>query len=363
MFNFALQFSFSHVKKILFLHPYPFNTAGGQRFRYEQYIKYLEQNGFECIFQSFLTLAAWQVLYEPGGSFKKMYYVAIGFLRRFKVLFSKADYVFIFRETTPIGPPIFEFILAKVLKKKIIYDFDDAIWLENTTSENSIASKLKWHSKVSSICEWSHKISAGNKFLVDYARLYSDSVFINPTTIDTDYHVPIQKKENHKVVIGWTGTHSTIKYLNLLIEPLNRIKKAFDVEFMFISDRAPELDLEFTFITWSETTEITDLQKMDIGIMPLNDTIWEKGKCGFKALQYMGIGIPTLVSPVGVNTKIVDHKINGFHCNTELDWEKYLKFLILNPGIRKKLGNNGREKVIRQYSVESNKENFLSLFF
>ena len=353
------------MKNILFIHPYPFNTAGGQRFRYEQYVDILENNGFSLKFKSFLTFEGWKILYEKGKYFQKGLSVFIGFLKRFGLLFTlhRYEYVFIFREVTPLGPPIIEFAIAKIFRKKIIYDFDDAIWMENTTKENSLISKLKWHSKVSKNCKWSYKISAGNKFLAEYAIKFCNDVIINPTIINTDYHKPsFDEKNSNKIIIGWTGTHSTTKYLNLIVDSLKKIQKKYDVEYVFISDKSPNIDLNFTFLKWAESTEISDLQRLDIGLMPLTDSVWERGKCGFKALQYMGIGIPALVSPVGVNFDIVDHNVNGFHCNNADDWYTYLEALILDDSKRKAFGEKARDKIIDSYSVESNTKNFLSLF-
>src|SRR5690606_37637078 len=138
-----------------------------------------------------------------------------GFFRRKILLFKacKYDYIFIHREVAPLGPPIFEWFLAKMLQKRIIYDFDDAIWLTNTSENNKLAAGLKWHQKVDAISKWAYKVSCGNTFLCDYARQFNNNVVLNPTTIDTEnMHNPalLQKQVNSVLVIGWTGTHSTL---------------------------------------------------------------------------------------------------------------------------------------------------------
>ena len=140
-------------KKIYFLVPYPHGSAPSQRFRFEQYYDILHQYGFEFYISSFLDLAAWDILYSPGHYLLKSLKILNGFLRRIKDLFKIPGYdlVFIHREAAPIGPPILEWIIAKILGKKIIYDFDDAIWLSNTSTHNKIAAGLKWHGKVGQI--------------------------------------------------------------------------------------------------------------------------------------------------------------------------------------------------------------------
>ena len=138
------------------------------------------------------------------------------------------DFVFIHREATPLGPPIFEWILAKVLKKKIIYDFDDAIWLTDRQQESVLLRIAKWRSKVGSICKWAYKVSCGNEYLCNYAALFNKNVVYNPTTIDTEnLHHPSQIlypiKHPDRIRIGWTGSHSTLKYLDEIQPVLHKI--------------------------------------------------------------------------------------------------------------------------------------------
>ena len=136
------------------------------------------------------------------------------------------------------------------------------------------------------------------------------------------------------------------------------------VEFIVIADKAPDLrDIpSMKFVPWNSETEIDDLQRLDIGLMPLPDDEWSKGKCGFKALQYMALEIPTIASPVGVNKKIIEHGVNGLLCETAQEWEDALVKCLETPELRKKIGRNGRQTVLEHYSVLSNASNFLSLF-
>ena len=350
--------------KILFLAPYPKGQAPSQRFRFEQYFTVLQENKIEYKFQSFLDEKTWHVLYKQGFAMQKALGIIKGFFRRVGVLFDlkKYDKVFIHREVAPIGPPVFEWFIAQILKKEIIYDFDDAIWLENTSNENSIASKLKWHGKVGQICKWSYSVSVGNAYLVKYASQFNQNTILNPTTIDTQYsHIPKAIK-NEIPVIGWTGTHSTGKYLGEIVNTLIEVAEKVQFRFLYISNKPSEFDIpNMEFVGWSGSTEIEELNKIDIGVMPLEDDEWAKGKCGFKALQYMALEIPALVSPVGVNEEIVDHGINGFHCRSSNDWKERIIELIENPELRVKMGKEGRKKVVERYSVESNTQNFLNI--
>jgi glycosyltransferase involved in cell wall biosynthesis len=324
----------------------------------------LKKNNYELHVAPFWPKKAWDILYEKGHLFRKAMYLILGYIKRWALLFTVPGYsiVFIHREATPVGPPFIEYIIIRILRKKVIYDFDDAIWLPNTSEQNSIATKLKWHSKVKKICRWSWKVSCGNTFLAEFARKYNKDAEVNPTTIDPDYHKPAKNK-NQKPVIGWTGTHSTSKYLESLTGVFKKLKNKYDFDVVIISNQKPEWDFDdFSFLRWSKSREIDDLNKFDIGIMPLEDTVWEQGKCGFKALQYMSMEIPAVVSDVGVNNQIIDQGVDGFLCREENDWIQFLSRLLESEILRQKIGVNGRQKVTRSYSVGSNANRFLSLF-
>jgi glycosyltransferase involved in cell wall biosynthesis len=358
--------TFAIPMNILFVVPYPKGQAPSQRFRYEQYLPALEAKGWNYTLASFLDVPTWQILYKPGHAGAKVWGTLKGFGRRLKLLFQlkQYDYVFLHREATPIGPPWFEWMAAKVAGSKIIYDFDDAIWMADASGNNKVISFLKWQSKVASICRWSHKVSCGNAFLQEYARQFNPDAILNPTTIDTEgMHNQIRRQSAEKVIIGWTGSHTTNRYLDMIVPVLQRLEKEYDFEFRVISNQSPELPLRsFTFRPWRKDTEIPDLLTFHIGLMPLEDEPWAKGKCAFKALQYMALGIPAVVSPVGCNTEVVDHGVNGYLCTTEEEWYQSLAQLLQNPELRAKLGHAARQKIVGHYSVVSNTANFLALF-
>ncbi|MEM1137897.1 MAG: glycosyltransferase family 4 protein [Bacteroidota bacterium] len=355
--------------KILFLVPYPPGVAPSQRFRFEQYLALLNEESYKFTIKPFLDAEGWKVFYT-GKTVVIILHLLKGFIKRtyHMLLATKYDFIFIHREITPLGPPVYEWLLAKFLRKKIVYDFDDAIWLEDPNEKGSWLSKLKWKKKIKSICKWSYKISAGNQFLANYAKELNSNVVINPTTIDSnslhnpDLHPNIDN-DNKPICIGWTGTHSTLQYLSEIIPILKKLQETHPFNFRIISNKRPPLELtNIEFIKWSKSTEIEDLMAIDIGIMPLTDDQWSKGKCGFKALQYMALEKPALVSPVGVNTQIVEHGENGYHCKNEDDWFNYLSFLLKNPSVCQAMGQKGRILVKENYSLESNSSNFLELF-
>ena len=355
--------------RILFLVPYPEGEAPSQRFRFEQYFPVLREKGYAYTVEPFLSAETWKVLYKRGNTLKKAWGIVQGYMGRIKTVCTlhRYDRVFIHREASPIGPPLFEWLIAKVWKKRIIYDFDDAIWLPNTSEQNRIAAKIKWHQKVGAICRWSHKISCGNQYLANYAASQANGarVIVNPTTIDTrHHHKQLKEQDSSPIVIGWTGTHSTIKYLKPIEAVLQKLADKYpQLTIRIISNQPPDLAVaRLEYIPWNKEREIEDLLSFHIGLMPLTEDDWSAGKCGFKALQYMALGIPPVVSPVGVNPEIVEHGSTGFIANTEEEWLLYLERLISNPDLRSGMGIKTRLAVSERFSVESNTPVFLGLF-
>ena len=352
--------------KVLFCIPYPTDTAGSQRFRFEQYMQFLEGEGVEYKVSSFWDEKAWAVLYKKGAVIAKMFATLRGLLRRYGLIFTafRYDRIFIHRELNPLGPQIIEFILAKVYRKKIIFDFDDAVWLPNYAANNAKFAFIKSYGHVKKLCKYAYKLSAGNDYLAEYGKQFNNNVVVNPTTIDTEnYHNQVKDQDSNEFVIGWTGTHSTLRYLTEMVPLFQKLEKEFDFKLVVISDRDPEFELDaLQFVKWQKETEIQDLLRFNIGLMPLSEDKWAKGKCGFKALQYMSLGVPAIVSPVGVNTKIVDHNVNGYICDTMDEWEATLRAVLSDKEKVKEVAKNSRQKIIDHYSVLSNKQNFIQLF-
>jgi glycosyltransferase involved in cell wall biosynthesis len=257
-----------------------------------------------------------------------------------------------------------EWIIRHVLKIPFIYDFDDAIWMPDTVNTQSTLLKFtKYPEKVGHICRWSYKVSCGNSFLADFAKQHNPSVSIIPTTIDTqNYHIPVHP-DHTPLIIGWTGSHSTLPYLEELIPVLKNLRNRFDFVLKVICNKQPGFKFPgLVYINWSKQSEIAELNAMDIGIMPLPDTDWSKGKCGFKILQYMALEKPAVASAVGVNTEIIQHAQNGLLCYRQSDWSHNLELLLTDKGLRNKLGKNGRVTVEHHYSKSAIATSFMSLF-
>lgn len=353
--------------KIIFLAPYPYDSVASQRFRFEQYFEVLNEKQILFSFYSFYTSWAYHALISADKIVILIAGILYGYLLRFYHVYRclHFDYVFIHRELTPFGPPLFEWIIVSVLKKKVIYDFDDAIWLADDQDKHKIMIWLKWYSKVKFICKKSFRISTGNQFLRDYAAFLHNDVIINPTTINTSHtrHILVNHHRT-PITIGWTGSHSTLKYLDIIRGSLQKILTInTQVNFLIICNKKPSWHINgMDFVYWDKKTEWEDLAKIHIGLMPLTNDEWAEGKCGFKILQYFSVGIPALASPVGVNKQIIRHRMNGFLCDNQEDWYTYLSILINDEKLRQTMGLAGKRLVNDQFSRDINRDNFLGLF-
>lgn len=354
------------MKKILFVVPFPKKIYPSERFRIEIYEKTLQEHGFEYDTVFFWDYYARSILYKKGKVSQKIFSFIKGFFRRIYSLFiaGRYDYIFVLREATPAGPPFFEWIYAKIFRKKMIYDFDDAIWIPQISETNSWATFAKSFWKIKKNCKWAYKISVGNNYLHDYAIQYNNDVTILPTCVDTiNKHNITKDQSTEKVVIGWTGSFSTLHYINEIVPMLQQLEKDHSFEFIVIADQNPHLPLKnFRFIEWKEETEINDLLRINIGVMPLTNNEISKGKSGFKLIQFLSLGIPVVASPIGINSQIVDENINGFLCNSSEEWITALEKLLRDATLRTNMGLNGRKKIEEKYSVIANKKGFLSLF-
>lgn len=355
------------VRRILFIAPYPFDEAPSQRFRFEQFFPILESEGFECVLKPFWNHIGWGVLYEKGKYFHKAFFLFLGILNRYALLFSLHRYQFIFihREFSPIGYPLVLRILAICCKKKLIYDFDDAIWIPNVSDNNRWFGFLKMYGNTERLIRWSNRVSCGNYYLKNYASGFNENTYYIPTTLDMQHrHNRVRVPNSSLFVLGWTGTHSTIRYLQALIPVIEKFSSKYaHFRFYVISDQIPDFSLpSMKFIPWNKSSEIEDLLQFTIGVMPLLHDPWSEGKCGFKALQYLSLGIPALVSPVGVNSHIVQHGLNGFLCHTSEEWESCIDRLIKDRQLLDEMSANCRQSIEQEFSTQAVASNFLSLF-
>jgi glycosyltransferase involved in cell wall biosynthesis len=351
--------------RVLALVPSVFDTAPGQRFRIEQWDSLLRESGVEIVYEPFECEELHSIISSRGRALAKSRLVIKGLVNRAGALIGMRDYdaVYVFREAALLGPAIFEY-WVKLSGVPMVFDFDDAVFVPYDSPANGSWSKLKFPGKTRTICRLSSHVMAGNPYLAEYARRVNSNVTIIPTTIDTDKYTPGRSApESATPVIGWSGSFSTVQYLDILREPLQRLaaREKFRLRIIGASNyRLDGVDLEV--MPWRSQTEVEDLRVIDIGVMPLPDDAWSRGKCGLKALQYMALGIPTICSPVGVNSDIIQDGVNGFLASTADEWIEKLTALLRAPDLRKRLGSAGRRTVEAKYSARSQVPRVLEIF-
>lgn len=349
--------------RVLFWVPYPTEGASN-RYRVEQYLPHLKKAGINYTLHSFWNRSAFDILYKIGRRFAKSYYFILGAISRLSdlVRIFQFDIVFIHREAYPVGGAFFETILA-MLRKPFIFDFDDAIFLPASSGTNYFIEKYKKPDRVANIIKMSRHVIAGNHYLADFALRYNRSVTVIPTPIDTEIYYPDEKKHSDEIVIGWIGSVTTLNFLNIMRNVFIKLSKRFpDIKLKIVGGDFSINGLSNVISKpWSAKEEIKDLMTFDIGIMPMPDNEWTKGKCGFKAILYMSMGIACVCSPVGVNKEIIIDGVNGFLAHTEEEWFEKLILLITDSNLRKKLGMAGRKTVEQRYSLFVNAPRYLEV--
>ncbi len=355
------------MPKILFIASHRFGRSPGQRFRFEQYFSHLEENGYTCELSPLVNEDDDRILYKKGHYFEKLRFIhkCFNIRRRDVKRMNEFDIIFIFREALMTRSTWFERQFAQS-RAKIVFDFDDSIWLQNVSDANRRWSWVKDPKKTPKLIRLSDMVFAGNGYLADYARNFNGNVKVVPTTIDTEEYRPVDlSARSGPVCIGWSGSITTIQHFQYAIPALRAIKEKYGdrVSIRVIGDgNFADPSLGITGMPWRKETELEDLSAIDIGIMPLPDDEWARGKCGLKGLQYMGLGIPPILSPVGVNTRIIHDGKNGFLAGDTEDWVEKISHLVEDREARVRIGAAARRSVEEHWSVRSWRNDYLKSF-
>ena len=355
--------------KILAIVPYLLGVSPGQRYRIEQWAPLLAARGVHLDFAPFECANLNRRLYQPGQIGRKARLVTQAMTRRAGLLSRAGGYdaVYVYREAALLGPEIFERALAR--RVPLIYDFDDAIYLPAVSEANERLAFLKSPQKVARICEMATHVMAGNKYLADWASQHNPNVSVIPSTIDLhlyDYEKfgPAARAEKPGLpVIGWSGSTTTIAHLNTIRGALQKLAQIEPFRFRFIGPSDWSLEgVQVENVRWRASSEAADLSALDIGLMPLPDEPWTRGKCAMKALQYMALGIPSVASPVGVNRDIIRHGENGFLASSEDEWLQVLAALLRDKSMRQSVGEAGRATVEQEFSSQVQAPRVAELF-
>jgi glycosyltransferase involved in cell wall biosynthesis len=354
------------MKRILVLCPYPKDVAPSQRLKFEQYYESFREAGYEVVVSPFISYKFWKIIYRRGELLHKVFYTITGYGRRIADLFSiwSYDVIYVHLWVTPLGPPLFE-RMVRLFAKKIIFDIDDLVYLKDIKSKaNPLISKLKGAQKPLYMMRVSDHVITCTPYLDSFVRKLNPRTTDISSTVDTDRYKPRQdyKIREEKVVLGWSGSLSTSKYLHLLDNVFKTLKRKVDFKLLVIGDKDFKMDgIDVEAHAWSKEIELPTISRFDIGLYPLPDEEWVYGKSGLKAIQYMAMGIPTVATAIGTNFRVIENNYDGFLVNNETEWVECLDSLIKDEGIRKRIGLKSAVTVEQKFSIRANKDKYLSI--
>ena len=345
--------------RLLVLNPKPAGVSPGQRFRLEQWAPHLAaDHGITLDFVPFESPQLTAVLYEPKRFAEKAAWTLWDFVRRARTVVEarRYDAVVVYREAALLGPAIYERIFART-GTPLFFDFDDAIWQpsQQSGSVNGVFSHLHFWGKTATTTRLASGVIVGNAYLARWARAYNPHVFVVPTSIELgSYPVQPALPDDEPFTIGWSGSISTLAHFEHAREALERFAAHRPLRVVVVCNRAPATPIrgaENVFVPWHEDNEAEVLGRCHAGIMPLPDTDYTRGKCGLKALQYMAVGRPVVLSPVGMNVDLVQSGENGILASTNDEWVEAFERLADDPALGHRLGAAARATVESAYSA------------
>jgi glycosyltransferase involved in cell wall biosynthesis len=348
---------------LLVLAPNP-SSAASTRFRLEQFFPALRAAGIEPLLRPFLDENAFQLLYRRDATLRKAALALEALAGRVADLMrsTRARAVLIHREAALVGPPLIEWLLARVVRRPIVFDLDDAVWVPyaSPTYGALLSRLLKAPGKTHFTLAAAARVIAGNAYIADYARRYNSRIDVIPTVVDTDAFHPAPRLPYDVPVLGWVGTHSSLQYLRAIVPALQKLaaRRRFLLRVVGAELEAPGVTVEN--VRWSLEREVADFQSLDVGLYPLVEDAWSVGKSGFKAVQYMACGVPVVASPVGVTTEMIRDGDNGFMARDEDEWVARLEHLIDDVALRRFLGAQGRRDAVARWSLSAHAPRFVA---
>jgi len=337
------------MKKILVLSLYG-NKAASTRHRFTQFVSDFKTNGYDLDIKPLLCDRYLENKFN-NQKISFFYLIKRLLIRLYYVFFQyKYDLIIIHCELIPFLP---SFIERFLLWKKFAYDFDDAFFLKY--NKFNILIQFLFKNKFKQLVSKAKFVNAGSSYLFNYSYKLNKNTFLMPTSVDIKRYCNLKLKENNKkFTIGWLGSPSSEVYLNLVADALNKISSKDDIRILIVGGNNKNLfkNNNTEYVNWSLQDEIKIINKFDIGIMPLFDTDWEKGKCSFKLIQYMACEIPVISSPVGFNLQVVEDNISGFFAINKSEWIKKINLLKDSEILRNQMGKNGRKRVEKLYSKD-----------
>jgi glycosyltransferase involved in cell wall biosynthesis len=346
---------------VLALASYPIEAAA-TRYRLAQFVGPLRECGIEVSVRPFLDSQLFASLYDR----KHLPGTAMGLLKAaLKRLADataarKSDVLLLQREAVLFGPPLIEWLATKLARCPMVLDLDDATYVPYTSpSFGRVARTLKWFSKTDDLIRWSKIVTCGNRAIAEYVSSKGVLARIIPTVVDTDRFRPKEHSDTDDLpVLGWVGTHSTLPYLESIVPTLEQLARSHRFRLKVVGSGRPCVSIpgvEVENLHWRLEREVEDFRSFDIGLYPIDAQLyanrWAAGKSGFKAIQYMAVGIPYVATPVGASAEIGEVGVTHFCASTSEEWANSLETLLNDPERRRTMGAAGRRHAIEHYNL------------
>lgn len=338
--------------RILALTGHPIESAGA-RYRLIQFFPELRRMGFQIDHESFFDSVEYSSLYKPG-MLPKLRALVAGTARRAKDLVRARNYdlIWIHLWLHPITFPPFD-VAIRALDVPVVYDFDDAYY-----DVGSVTNRLRDRNWAPRLMRRAHTVVTGSEYIRAFIQPHNSNVEILPTSIDTERFRPrdFDRERNPRPVIGWVGSQHTAPYLEQVVYPVIQ-RLAADHDFVFrvigAGGATPLPGVNVEYLPWRLENEVSNFQQLDIGLYPLHDNELTRGKHGFKLNQYRAVGVPAVVSAVGLNPSIIRNGENGYIATTPEEWYAALRSLLRDESLRRRIGLACVQEVEAKASVHS----------
>ena len=345
--------------KVLALCSYPVEAAA-TRFRLAQFVEPLSKFGIELDVHPFLSGSQFQKLYS-GRPIENLFGVVSPALRRISLIPAarRYDLLLVQREAMFFGPAVFEWLYRGVGGIPMVLDLDDATYVRYVSpSYGRLGSYLKFFGKTDKLIRSSALVTCGNRYIAQYVESLGQKAVVIPTVVDTDVFRPVEK-HNEIPVLGWIGTHSTFPFLEWLFPVLESLARRHRFELRVVGagvDKISVNGVNVSNLPWKLDREVEDFRSIDIGLYPMTlsssaSNEWLLGKSGFKAIQYMAVGVPFVMSPIGVASELGAPGVTHLNAATSDDWYTHLDKLLSDEGLRSRMGRAGRQHSLKEFTV------------
>jgi glycosyltransferase involved in cell wall biosynthesis len=350
---------------VLALIPNRYGFSPGQRGSVELWQRVLDPAGISLHYAPFETARLRLILYQSGHHLEKAAEMFRGYVERLRLMRNLDEYdaVFVYREAALLGPAFLEKMIAR-RGKPIIYQLDDPLYVPYRSPSNGYLSYLKFFSKVADICRLSKVVIVNSTHHREFAQQYNKNIWQIPSIVDTrQYMFRPETIQTERVCIGWSGSPTTVANLRLVADALRELVPRVEHDVHLIGGTRFDLPgVRYTAQMWRAETEVEDLQRMQVGMVPVPVNEWNKRKFFMKSAQYMALGIPPVATPIGSNPEVIDHGETGFLADSTAEWVEYLELLVRDHDLRRRMAHKAARVAQERFSLEANAGNVIEAF-